>query len=483
MTAGATIAAGHPETVQAARTILAAGGNAFDAVVAAGLAASVAEPGLTSLGGGGFLIARSADGATELIDFFVDTPGSGRPPLDEPPPFASVIVRFSGADQLFHAGPASVAVPGCLDGYLSIHRQRGRLPLREVVEPATRLARDGVVLNRQQAEVFRLLEGIFDLTAEGRTLFAPNGVLLTEGDRFHNRPLASFLARLGGGEISGVADATVADPVVALMEREGGVLSREDLARYRVIARQPLELRVGAARILTNPPPSFGGTLVLRALDLLHERGALTPGPTDTLVGPLVEALTTITDEHQASTAPRSAKGTTHISIADADRNVAAMTTSNGSCSGVFVPDTGIQLNNIMGEEDLHPHGLHASPPGQRVGSMMAPTIIEWDDGRVVALGSGGSERIRSALTQVIALLLRGHPLAEAIDAPRIHWDGRTLQVEPGAADHLVDPADATAVTVNRWAAPNLYFGGVHAVSSHGDPHGDLRRGGSTARV
>src|SRR4051812_42905282 len=144
------VASGHPETTAAALSTLAAGGNAIDACVAAGFAAAVAEPTLTSLAGGGFLLARTADGEAVLFDFFVDTPGrDGVPPpaLD----FAEVIVAFSGADQSFQVGAASVAVPGCLAGWLHAHRRLGRLALADVVAPARRLAAEGVVVNDQQA--------------------------------------------------------------------------------------------------------------------------------------------------------------------------------------------------------------------------------------------------------------------------------------------------------------------------------------------
>jgi len=158
------------------------------------------------------------------------------------------------------------------------------------------------------------------------------------------------------------------------------------------------------------------------------------------------------------------------------------MTTSNGSGSGVTLSDTGILANNIMGETDLHPGGFHRSPPGVRVGSMMAPTILE-RDGAAVALGSGGSERIRSALTQVlVGLLDDGRSLEEAVVAPRLHWDGAMLQIEPGFDEGALATLERTWA-VNRWELGDLYFGGVNAVSTDGDAVGDPRRGGRTGRL
>ena len=169
------VAAGHPRTTEAARDILRAGGNAFDATVAAGFAAVVAEPALTSLGGGGFLLAHTAQGQAVVFDFFVDTPGRGLRAGELEPHFLPVTVRFPGSEQIFNVGLGSVAVPGVLRGYLHVHRRLGRLPLREVLAPAIQLARAGVAINRKQAYFLDLLVPIMTLTAAGRALFEPSG--------------------------------------------------------------------------------------------------------------------------------------------------------------------------------------------------------------------------------------------------------------------------------------------------------------------
>ena len=175
-----SVASGHEATTAAAVEILAAGGNAIDACVAGGFAAAVAEPTLTSLGGGGFLLARTAAGEEVLFDFFVDTPGRDAPsggPSDLD--FEEVVVRFSGADQAFHVGLASVAVPGCLAGWLHAHRRLGRLPLDVLTGPARRLAEVGVEVNDQQAYVLQILEPILTRTEEAAAIVAPGGRLLT----------------------------------------------------------------------------------------------------------------------------------------------------------------------------------------------------------------------------------------------------------------------------------------------------------------
>ena len=474
------VAGGHPATVAAAVELLQAGGNAYDAAVAAGFAAAVAEPGLSSLAGGGFLLARTSDAEEVVFDFFVDTPGRARTSDAPVPHLQPVTLRFKGADQVFHVGHGSVAVPGCLPGYLHVHRRLGRVPLREVVGPAAALAREGVVLAAQQAGVVRLLEPILTLSDEGRERYLVDGGPFTDGSVMVNLPLARFLDAIADGDVTGFGDPDLARVIADDMAEHGGAVTVEDLTAYQVIERVPLTARHRGARLLTNPPPSFGGTLIVRALSRLSARGdRLPPCGSGAALEQLAEVLDEVARYHTAPR-PLSSRGTTQVSIADDEGNLASMTTSNGSCSGVILPGTGIMANNIMGEEDLHPAGFHTAAPGERVGSMMAPSILLPSDDDPVVVGSGGSERIRSALTQVlVGLLDHGLPLAAAIRSPRIHWDGTTVQVEPGfdadAVAHLAEHRP-----VNVWHETDLYFGGVHAVRPSGERVGDARRGGST---
>jgi gamma-glutamyltranspeptidase/glutathione hydrolase len=162
------VASGHPCTSQAALDIMAAGGNAFDAVVAAGFTAAVAEQALTSLGGGGFLLASTTDGKETLFDFFTDTPGLGLPPTRLEPHFFPVTISFSGSDQDFNIGLGSVAVPGNLKGFLHIHQRLGILPLKEVLAPAIKAAHEGVEINHRQAHFMELLKPIMTQSEEGR---------------------------------------------------------------------------------------------------------------------------------------------------------------------------------------------------------------------------------------------------------------------------------------------------------------------------
>ena len=476
----AAVAAGDLQTAACAVETLKAGGNAVDAALAAGFAAAVAEPGLTSLGGGGFLLVR--DGATTtLLDFFVDTPGRGLPLTDLSPHFDPVTVDFSGALQLFHAGYGSVAAPGVLGGYLQAHRRFGRIGLDEVVSPAAALARRGAALSPSQAAVLGLLRDILALTPDAAELFLVDGRVPLAGESLRNLDYAHLLDGLGRGEPSGWTDLPQTAGLLERMRDHDGLLTAQDLRAYTVRDREPLTVDYRDGRLTTNPPPSFGGTIVCRALDELSRTVGERPS-----ASAQVEALHHATAAQKNSVTdaqrPTSTQGTTHISVIDSDGMTASMTTSNGSCSGVLIPGTGVQLNNMMGESDLHPDGFHAAEPGTRVASMMAPSLLDLPDGSVIALGSGGSERIRSALLQTVVRLVHGDSLADAVRQPRLHFDGTTSQLEPGVPDAIAAELEAMG-PVHRWERSSVYFGGVNAVRRHADGRleavGDLRRDGA----
>jgi gamma-glutamyltranspeptidase / glutathione hydrolase len=495
------VAAGHPAVAEAAACVLRAGGNAFDAAVAAGFASAVAEPALTSLGGGGFLLARTAEGWEALFDFFVDTPGRGLAPGALDPHFLPVVVRFPASEQVFNVGLGSVAVPGNVRGFLHVQRRLGRLPLRETLAPAVALARDGIELNAPQAYFLSLLEPIMTLTERGRSLFAPGGRYARRGARLRNLDLASFLASLAGDGERELYEGAIARQVAREMREGGGLLTEADLRAYRVVERDPARATYRGIRLLTNPPPSFGGSLLAFSLRLLEacELRALPPGSAPHLVR--LVAVMQEADRRREAVLARPASpagallheslervrtasgGTTHVSVADAEGNVASMTTSNGEGSGYLVPGTGVMLNNMMGEDDLHPDGFHASPPGLRVASMMAPSVLLDGSRPRVVLGSGGSKRIRTALLQVISRVVDfDQDLRDAVEEPRVHWDGTCVQAEPGFAPEALARL-RERWSVNEWPVRDIYFGGAHAVSPDGAAAGDPRRGGSTARV
>jgi gamma-glutamyltranspeptidase/glutathione hydrolase len=490
------VATGHARVSEAASAILCSGGNAFDAALAAGFAAAVAEPMFTSLGGGGFLLARTAQGPETLFDFFVDTPGRGLPDEQLEPHFLPTTIHFPASDQIFNIGMGSVAVPGALAGFLHVHERLGRLALDRVVVPAARMAREGVVLNEAQAYALALLTPINTLTPDARALFAPEGRTPRTGDRHANSDLADFLEALPDAGARSLYGGPLAQRISEDMREGGGLLTAEDLAGYRVAERAPLDLAYRGRRVLTNPPPALGGSLIGFTLQLLAEAATRppdwgSPAHLRSLAAAMleVESMRERGLAAQAAQSPdaiaacggrvrRAAGGTTHISVADADGNAASMTLSNGEGSGYVAPGTGIMLNNMLGEDDLHPEGFHASPAGLRVASMMSPSIALDGERVELIVGSGGSKRIRTALVQVItAVIDHGMHVREAVEAPRLHWDGACIQAEPGFTADALASLERTW-RVNRWTERNLYFGGVQAVDPSGEAAGDPRRGG-----
>ncbi|MEZ5381735.1 MAG: gamma-glutamyltransferase [Microthrixaceae bacterium] len=455
------VAAGHPVTADAAVAMLNQGGNAWDAAVAAGFAATAAEPLFTSLAGGGFLLAAGPAQAPVLFDFFVSAPGMGRAaPAPTPTP---VPIRFGAATQTFHVGSGSVAVPGLLAGLLAVHRRLGTLPLGTVLRPAVEAAGEGQSA-APMVRVVSLLAPVMARTATGTRLYLRNGKPLAATDHFHNPELADVLAQIGAGGRDGFDS-----------QELGGSVTVDDVAAYRVEERQPLELLLPDGSGWTNPAPAFGGRMIAMGLERLggDERGVdrFDPG------GALAVAETLVAQYQARQGMVGAVRGTTHLSVIDGRGNVASMTASNGSGSGEFAPETGVQLNNMMGEEDLHPAGFDAAVPGARIPSMMAPTALRLGDVSL-ALGSGGSERIRSTMTQVAAELTIGrHDPRGAVLRPRMHWDGTALQVEPGLPEAAMRALER-AHPVVRWDHTDLYFGGLHLVATPDVAVGDPRRGG-----
>lgn len=458
------MSAGSSFTADVGARVLRDGGNAVDAVVAAAFTSAVVEPGVSSMGGGGFLLVRTPAGDARLLDFFTAVPSG---PVDD---IETVTVQYAGTTQDFHAGKATVAVPGCIDGFLLAHRLWGSWPLADLVAPAVALAKDGFRLEPGQAHAMALIEPVLMFTPQIRARTAPDGRLLGAGEFYRDVELAAFLAAIAEGRITGIRDLAG-----AFAELDGPVTG-SDLEAFTVVDREPLRTDIGAGRITTNPLPSLGGSIVAHVLaDLAQD-----PDPQPVAIA---EALVETTAWLKAQVAgPVATTGTTHISVIDADGMCAALTLSNGLGSGVMLPGTGVHLNNMMGEEDLHPAGAQAAVPGERIRSMMAPSIVEFGDS-MLALGSGGSERIRSALTRVITLVLTGEmPLSEAVDTPRVHVDNRGLiQVEPGLAGEQLDALRAKGEVV-VWPDRHFYFGGVNAVlrtPTGLQAHSDPRRGGS----
>jgi gamma-glutamyltranspeptidase/glutathione hydrolase len=489
------VAAGHPLTAQAGARVLREGGNAVDATVAAMLTSFVAEPLLTGLGAGGYMLVAGGGREPALLDFFVQAPSDPRSARDgegsagearEVAELQAIEVSFGDAAQVFHVGPASCGVYGTPAGVCEAVRRWGTIPLAELVAPAAKLARDGVALNAGQAYVAEILADLLTSTPECAALWAPEGRVLREGDVLRNGELGDALARLGEDGARPFYRGDVAAAVCAWLRARGGWLGAEDLAGYRALGREPVRMGYRDCDVFTNPPPSAGGTLLVYALALLDR------GPAPPTLGGVVQAMAAAQSERTAEFVEGLSEegflarflatrlgATTHISVLDAEGCACSATCTNGEGSGVVVPGTGMHLNNVMGEQDLNPLGFHRHPAGRRMPSMMAPSIVMRDGEVELVLGSAGSNRIRSAVLQtIVGVVDRGLDVREAVDAPRVHFEDGVLYAEPGIdLDEL--PPDGTRVV--RFAALNLFFGGVQAVQQRGarlTGAGDPRRGG-----
>ena len=180
---------------------------------------------------------------------------------------------------------------------------------------------------------------------------------------------------------------------------------------------------------------------------------------------------------------PQAPRGTTQISVIDASGNLAALSVSNGEGCGYVIPGTGIVMNNMLGEEDLNPGGFHRWRENERMSSMMAPCAVSWPDGRLLALGSGGSNRIRSAMLQVLLHVIDFElPLEEAVHEPRIHFEDDLLSVEGDIDPERIRPLLDAYPSHHLWEGRNMFFGGTHCVLSAGPGFqavGDSRRGGA----
>jgi gamma-glutamyltranspeptidase/glutathione hydrolase len=496
------VAAGHPLTAQAGADVLRAGGNAVDAAVAAVLMSFVAESPLTGPGAGGFMVVH-AGGETHVLDFFVAAPGLG---IENPEPGALVPidVRFSeDAVQRFNVGPASCGAYGTTLGLAETLERFGSARLADLTAAPAQAARDGIEVVPMQAFLFEVLEPIFRSTPECAAIYAPGGRLLGEGDTIRLPELGDLLDRLGADGPAFLYTGDVAATVSDWVLERGGLLSSEDLRSYEVMERQPAQVTYRGREVLTNPPPSSGGILIADALGILERL----PRPHDPyVIAEVIASTNRARDEEfleglhtegflerflakkaldSVAVEVRSRLGnTTHISVMDAEGACASVTCSNGSCSGVVVPGTGVHLNNMLGEQDLNPLGFHQHPPGARVPSMMAPTVVLRDGRPEIAIGSAGSNRIRSAILQtVLGVIDDGLPAQEAVSAPRIHVEGRQVDAEPGVDEGPLERLEQAGWTVRRWSELNLFFGGVQAVARTPDTGqltggGDPRRGG-----
>ena len=452
----AGVAAGHPATVDAGVETLEAGGTAADAAVAACLASCVAETVMTGLLGGGHAIHyEAASGRARSLDCFVAVPSRrDGEMLQLAVPFGAELVHYA-------VGPASCAVPGVPAGLGALHRAHGRLPWARLVEPALRLAREGVPLPAAHAACLEMLAPVMTMDA-GARIYAPGGRLLTTGALLEQPGLVRALELVAEEGPESVYAGTIARALLELCAERGGLVTRGDLDAYEARWTDPVEVEFRGTRFLTRAGLS-GVPATLARLPELRGRGDVQR------VTALLHAL--------ADGGPET--HTTNVTAVDRDGNACVLTTSLGLGSGDFLPGLDLHLNSMLGEADLVRGELRA---GSRMESMMAPSVAVDDDGLALAVGAAGGTRLRTALVGVSAAILdeRLEPAA-AVARPRFHPVARLLNAEPGVPDDALAELERRGWTVRVWSARHHYFGGVSAIARSGAA-GDPRRSGA-ARV
>ena len=459
----AAIAAGHPATVEAGVEILQAGGSAADAAVAASLASCVGETVMTGLLGGGHAIYYDvATGRMENLDFFVAVPGLGAERRDAE--LLELDVPF-GAELVHYAvGIASCGVPGVPAGLDELWRRHGQLDWPRLVEPALRLARAGVVMPPAQASCLAMLAPVMTMN-EGARIYAPGGALLEAGDRLEQPGLARALELISEEGVRSAYSGSIAEALLTLMDERRGLVTDEDLVSYRAEWNQPVEVGYLDARFYTR-----GG------LSDLPETLPRLPRLRGLAEAERAVALAEILDSERAN----GAGDTTNITVVDAKGNACVLTTSLGLGSGDYVPGLDLHLNSMLGEADLVRGALE---PGERMESMMAPSLVLEDGALQLAIGAAGGTRLRSALLQVAAGVLdEGLPPGEAVARPRLHASQGRVQLEPGFSDATVAALEQNGLEVRVWPAQHHFFGGVSLVTPN-DAAGDPRRSGAAARV
>jgi gamma-glutamyltranspeptidase/glutathione hydrolase len=457
----AGVAAGHPVTAEVGLRILAAGGSAADAAVAATFACCVAESVLTGVGGGGF--ATYYDAATRRVtclDFFCSVPG-----LDGDAtagPMEPIEVDFGGVPMAYSIGAASVAVPGVPAGAAAVHGRWGRLPWQDVVAPAIGLARSGTVLPTAQAVT---LMSVFPalVPGAGAEIYRPGGRLLAGGDLLFHPGLDRALVLLAEEGPSAFYTGRMAPLIVDTVRAGGGVLGPEDLAAYRVLERPVRHASLAGYHV-------FAREDLNRLIDTVAALPAGLAGlPAAERSRAMVKALRGYGRQRLGDT--------TNISVVDTDGNACVVTLTLGIGSGVWLPDLGVHLNSMLGETELHTGPIS---PGERMSSMMVPLVVTDEDGALVlAAGSAGASRIRTALVHTLVnVLVDELSTRDAIAAPRVHVVDDVAHVEAGYPEESVAALAGDGYRVNWFDHLSHFFGAASAVGRAGAA-GDPRRGGA----
>jgi len=478
------LSGGHEKTLEIAADILEAGGNAFDAAIAAHLAMYVTEPCMASPGAGGFALCHS-NGRTEMLDFFTQTPLSRDP--DIVPDFEPIVVNFGNETETFHIGLASAATPGSVAGLFELYERYASMPINRIVEPVIELAQKGLPLNTFQSIDIGLLEPVFARDKSVRSIFFKEGKVITEGDHFRLPQLVNFLELLVDEGADGFYKGEISRMIDKDSRERGGFIRRQDFESYKAIWRKPLSVDYKGLHLQLANGPSLGGAIAailfnyqdqyndwLRSIVAFKSK-ELSMDAIEAEVNRLYGAGTyALNSKHNSS------RGTSHFNILDRWGNAIALTCTIGEGCGYAIPGTDMQLNNMMGESFLLPEGFHNWTPDVRLNSMMAPAMMLDRNGALCFVcGSGGAGRIPFMIAQMAdATFVKGMSLNEAMHNPRIYLHHGTVHYESGYSE-----STDMGYPQKEWTESSLFFGGVHAIMIRDglvEACGDHRRFGAS---
>lgn len=484
------IAAPSPLAAETGARVGEAGGSVIDALIAATLTAMCSEPGVCAPGGGGYMTVWPWGGDPISIDGYMVMPGLDAEPGSQP--VTRTVEMAYGGGVTTAVGPGSVAVPGAFAAFDVAHRRWGRMAWADVMGGVADVLAQGFPLPRASRYYLGFTgETVFGADPASRRALFDGDRLRDEGEAILVPDLCDTLRHVGEAGAETLYRGDLAAHIVTDLAERGGLITRRDLADYGALVQPALVSRLGEWTVATVPPPCIGG-VTLSAILRLVQRSAdpLDPGQW----AMAQEEVLTARLERLERTADRTGAGADYISsvpddttvsgstvsvaVADTDGTVAAATMSGGYGSGVIPTGTGLWMNNSLGEIELNPGG-HTVPPGERLMSNMAPTVAA-GPGRRLAVGSPGADRITSALSITLTLVLAGHDIRRAVEHPRLHVELQrgTVAIEPGLQ------LDSPDLTLRPFPAPDMYFGGVTAAEVAGARlagHADTRRTGGVA--
>lgn len=530
----AMIVAPQPEAVEAGAEALAAGGSAVDAILACALVQGVVDPMMCGLAGLGVLTLHDpATGATTVLDALSTCPAAATPAMwaDRYLGECSDGYGFRLRGAVNEIGHGAVTTPGILRLFERAHRGWGRLPWPGLFDAAIGHAAGGWAIRPHVHVMFTADEAAYGrlsmtdklaFTAEGRALYLrDDGTPKRPGERVVNKAMAASLRAVAQGGADALHDGPIADVIAADMAARGGLLTRADLAGFRVTQTAPLRIPFGGFTIAVPPPPS-GGIVVAEALRILSRfdlasMGHNSPAYIRTVTEALRIALADreahvgdptrhpvpldilLSDAYADQAADRIRRGeparalrlageprdTTTISVVDSAGMVATLTHTLGIPSGVIPPGTGIMLNGAMNWYDPRPGRPGSIAPGSKRFSSMAPLIVFDGDRPVATLGAPGGAWIGVALVQALLNLLEfGMGMQEAVQAPRFSCTTPAIDVSNRIPRAVTAELERMGHTVKR-SAFSYPFAAPHGIALWDGPEGgaDPQRDGMAIGV